>query len=316
MWLSLAARTKQTYASAWKSYNTFCITFSLHTIPITEYKLIHYVTHMATTKIAHQSIQVYISGLAFHGQMYGAPFKISDMSNLYHVMRGIKRSQGNSCTKAKRIPITIRHMQQIHKYLIMVYPNVDGKMVWSAVTLAFFGLLRSSEYTSPTAHTFTESTLRFSDITLTSNRLFIHVRVSKTDTFRQGTVVRLFSLNSILCPVAATSTCIQTIGVRQGPIYTFQNGSFLTRTWMAGFLQTVFPFIQNINTHSFRIGGATAASTQGIPDNIIQTMGRWSSDCYRQYIRVSDQELCDYQRRMVMETNDITIFNSHTLSSI
>ena len=38
-------------------------------------------------------------------------------------------------------------------------------------------------------------------------------------------------------------------------------------------------------THSLRIGGATALYAQGATPMVIRTMGRWSSDCYRLYVR-------------------------------
>ena len=41
------------------------------------------------------------------------------------------------------------------------------------------------------------------------------------------------------------------------------------------------------SSHSFRIGAATTAASAGIPDRTIRTLGRWSSDCYRRYIRLS-----------------------------
>ena len=267
---------------------------------------------MANRRLAHQSLQVYLSGLSFYSRMFRAPLKITEMHNLYHTSRAIRRSRGNSLTRIKGLPISIR---QILTYIRVVYPNKDGKMLWCAVTMAYFGLLRSAEYTSPTHNQFSHSTLLLNDITLCINRVFINVKISKTDPFRQGAIVRLFRLNSLLCPVSATSTYLHTLTSHQGPLFQFQNGSFLTRNWMAGFLKSVFPFTNNINTHSFRIGGATAASSQGIPDTIIQIMGRWTSDCFKKYIRVSDQELCDYQRRMTIEAKDITIWDSDTLSS-
>ena len=37
--------------------------------------------------------------------------------------------------------------------------------------------------------------------------------------------------------------------------------------------------------HSLRIGGATALFQAGADPLVIRTMGRWSSDCYRLYVR-------------------------------
>ena len=43
-----------------------------------------------------------------------------------------------------------------------------------------------------------------------------------------------------------------------------------------------------LDTHSFRIGGATAAFAAGVPESAIQLLGRWSSDAYRAYLRIPD----------------------------
>ena len=46
----------------------------------------------------------------------------------------------------------------------------------------------------------------------------------------------------------------------------------------AGFQPTAYA------SHSFRIGAATTAAAAGLPSWLIQTLGRWSSDCYKNYI--------------------------------
>ena len=45
--------------------------------------------------------------------------------------------------------------------------------------------------------------------------------------------------------------------------------------------------------HGFRMGAATTAARVGIPDNMIKTLGRWSSEAYRLYIR-SKKNFCNF----------------------
>ena len=64
---------------------------------------------------------------------------------------------------------------------------------------------------------------------------------------------------------------------------------YLVRADIVTCLRRCFPGARNINTHSFRIGGASAAASAGIPDSQTQILGRWSSDAYRRYLRLSDK---------------------------
>jgi hypothetical protein len=47
-------------------------------------------------------------------------------------------------------------------------------------------------------------------------------------------------------------------------------------------------------THSYRIGGATALFAQGADPTVIRTMGRWSSDIYRLYVRACFDRCCQW----------------------
>ena len=76
------------------------------------------------------------------------------------------------------------------------------------------------------------------------------------------------------------------------------NGTFLTRRQLVVLLNLALPHIPDINTHSFRIGGASAALSSGASDSMIRSLGRWTSDCYLRYLRISDNDIHDFQTRI------------------
>ena len=49
-------------------------------------------------------------------------------------------------------------------------------------------------------------------------------------------------------------------------------------------------------THSLRIGGATALFAQGATELVIRTMGRWSSDIHRLYVRACFEQCCAWTK--------------------
>ena len=188
----------------------------------------------------------------------------------------------------------------------------------SACTLAFFGMLRSSEYTSPNNTTFlSNSTLQVTDISFSPDLSFVSILIkhSKTDPFRHGCTIRLAAVSSDLCPVAALLRYLRYRHYSVGPLFVFQSGIYLTHHHIVTLLRDALPHVSNINTHSFRIGGASAASSAGIPDSLIQVMGRWSSDAYHRYLRVSDVTVRDVSVRMSNSSVLHRFWDSDTVSS-
>ena len=67
------------------------------------------------------------------------------------------------------------------------------------------------------------------------------------------------------------------------------------------------------STHSLRIGGASALAAAGVPDYIIQTMGRWKSLAFLLYIRLASSaynaalaSMCDSATLSVSDLRRIT----------
>ena len=65
-----------------------------------------------------------------------------------------------------------------------------------------------------------------------------------------------------------------------------------TRALMAAIGENPLEF----GTHSYRIGGATALFAMGADPTVIRTMGRWSSDCYKLYVRACFSRCADWTR--------------------
>ena len=53
----------------------------------------------------------------------------------------------------------------------------------------------------------------------------------------------------------------------------------------------------HFGTHSLRIGGATSLFAAGADPTVIRTMGRWSSDIYRLYVRACFERCCEWTKR-------------------
>jgi hypothetical protein len=241
-------------------------------------------------RVGHDSIKVYLCGVQFYSIMAGFPQLIADMTKLQYVLRGIKMSQRNDFRRSNRAPVTIAQLRRILLNIRSNYPARDAHTLISAILLAFFGLLRVSEYTSKWVSRYEEdATLMISDISVDmSNRIIhVHIKVSKTDPFRQGVTIRISATNNDLCPFTALTSFLQVRGSAFGPLFTFGNNSYLTRNHVTRLLKSNFPE-SCVNTHSLRKGGASALAALGVPDYVIQLLGRWKSDAYRKYINFPD----------------------------
>jgi hypothetical protein len=68
------------------------------------------------------------------------------------------------------------------------------------------------------------------------------------------------------------------------PLWLLSSGEIPTRNWFLSRLRTLFPD-ERIAGQSLRSGGATRLAEDGMPENLIQATGRWTSESFRIYIR-------------------------------
>lgn len=221
---------------------------------------------------------------------------------LQRVLRGVKRFQGSSA--ARRLPITDSLLLVIHQALD--FTSVDHHAFWAACMLGYFGFLRAAEFTVPNLASFSSAIhLSVADIAVDSRQLptclRVHIKASKTDPFRQGCHIHIGRGRAPLCAVDAVLAYLALRGDTPGPLFLLAEGRPLSRAVLTDWLRQILSSAGiegNFSSHSFRIGAATVAARNGIPDHQIQALGRWTSNAYQLYIRTPSEALASLSSQL------------------
>lgn len=170
----------------------------------------------------------------------------------------------------------------------------------TAFKVAWAGFMRLGEitYTDPKkrADSFKDLHLICSDITFSENDQYATLRRlkrSKTDTNHIGVLIMLAATNQPTCPVTALRWLF-THNPQQphAPLFAYNNTAFSRRYVIDKLRARLIAFgisLSHYTGHNFRRGAAQHASDNGILDEDIQKLGRWSSDSFRLYFTTSAQ---------------------------
>jgi len=186
----------------------------------------------------------------------------------------------------------------------------EDLMFETACVVAFFGFLRCGEFTvngvfDPTVH------LCVNDMVISHDCILLTLKQSKTDPFREGITIRLFKLDTVICPY---NLCYRYMQARlrlssssYGPLFVIQHRGILTALTRSTFISKLKHILECVglnskayNGHSFRIGAATTGGSVHLQDSVIKLLGRWSSDAYCTYIRTP---LCTIKEAQVALAN-------------
>ena len=303
----LADSTRRSYASGQRKFFNFCAQLGkLHPngtpSPTDEWTLCLFATFLAGS-VQHSSIKVYLSAVRSLHIEEGFPDPLVNCLHLQRVIRGIKRIQGSP--EAQRLPITSDTLMIIFRSLDL--STFDHCMFWAACNLAFFGFLRSAKFTVPNLASFSPALhLSIGDISVDSDTnpscLRVRIKASNTDPFRKGCFVHIGRGRFPLCALQAVLAYLAVRGNSGGPLFFFQDGRPLSRAVLTARLREILAgagVAGNISSHSFRIGAATVAARNCIPDHLIQALGRWSSNAYQLYIHTPSKTLASLSLHLV-----------------
>ena len=168
------------------------------------------------------------------------------------------------------------------------------KTIVAAATVAFFFMLRASEYVrtaaraAPMPHVLRQRHVSFARggsavpwrQRASTDEVILVVRSSKTDQAGQGTALNLFATgHPVLCPVRAMASVSRPSGRNDDlPVFLRADGEPVTRDQMGRAAKRAAVGTgrdpARYSTHSFRSGGATALVAQGISVAAIKRLGR------------------------------------------
>jgi hypothetical protein len=282
----------------------------------------------------------YISAVRFMLQNCGVGVSsIFDHSLLASTKTGaeLRYRSEHPVRDSHKLPMTCSMILRSRKY---VSSDVKGKMAMVAMELAFVGLLRISEYIDTKKKNVKQHFIRGGDVLFhfrnsttgatrtirapdawkekTSAKvqsMTFTVPSAKNDAY--GTGYR-FSFDSTDTSQPDIAFCIVTdmYDLARETQPTLSDPFFSSKGTIQLDYDTMHQFIRRsaknqgldptkYSPHSLRIGGATALAAQQVPDSTIQTLGRWKSLAFLQYIRVSTMMLQIALRKMV-DPNSVT----------
>ena len=242
-----------------------------------------YIAKLHLDGLASSTITSRISALKFHCKKKNIPGEL-DSILVKTMLKGVRNLEYEKTVMPRKEGCTIDQLERIITLANVIYPGYEATMLSSMFSLAFFGFMRVSEY----ALTAAGHTIKFNDCKVTKEELRIIIPSSKFNRKRATVVLHSYPASSKICPVKCfrryrklrptTTSSMLYLLADSTPLSSLDASQYLkSLTDAAGFF--------GITSHSFRIGGATWAASQGWSDASLRAHGRWQSDAFLQYVR-------------------------------
>lgn len=288
---SVSANTKGTYKCGLEKFRNFRQTYRLldnWPVPIAD--LLSFIAYLSWQGLKASTVSTYIASLSYTHKVNG----FTDTTTSFLVVKakeGLTRTQGGRPADI-RSPITLPMLTKlIHNLQFVCNNRYEQALFTAAFALAFFGLLRISEFTSPTSKQASPKALQLLDVTLNPAFMKVLIRWSKTDQRGMSVPLHIPCHAASYCPVRSMQNYLHQRPRSEGTqLFIHSNLRPLTRFQFNAVLKRSLHFADipsHIRSHSFRIGGATYLSQQGLSDTKIMAMGRWKSGVFSRYIRLS-----------------------------
>jgi hypothetical protein len=305
----MAESTQRTYHNQWRWWELFCKRRGIDPIRIVneqqrdqeENLFLDFVVHCAANvPRSAPTIKTRLSAIRAHHATLGLPDPLAGMRRVDLLLQGYARLRG---APQRRHPVTPRMLRWIRTGL-RVENNLNDAVLWAALLLGFFFLLRASEYLAPEVETSSAKGIRGSDLVARSggtpvesyanaDEVVLTIRGSKTDLLNEGHRRNHFRVDGELCVVEALEH-LQRLApersttAKEEYLLKWRDGRPVTRA------QIQAPLVQaatalggdptRMGTHSLRFGGASALWSAYRDSAVVKRWGRWASEAFHGYL--------------------------------
>ena len=277
---ALSSASTKNYDKNLKSFLLFSKQFKLSKagFPLNVGQVILYLSHLQLQGYASSTIVSTLSSLNYFQKIRGFP----DLNSHFLLTKFLTGMSKSSPSVDARLPITPAILRQLVSSVIQVSKSSSETILFQAMlSLSFFAFFRPGEVTS------SPNNLSFQQIQFSKHKVLI--TFTKFKHYHGNSVTIAINKQPHTCPVALLSKYISARGTHSGPLFCFQDGSPISYSYY----RNVFTLLQSFTSlgskyhlHSLRIGAATHAASQGIPEETIKRMGRWHSQAVLKYIRI------------------------------
>ena len=233
----------------------------------------------------------YLYGLQHFSLIKGHGDPLASSKLVKKMLRAIQASDATP-KRAKR-SVTFNVLRRLKRFFD--FHLHDHRCLWAMFCLAVTLLLRIGEAVPRSVNA--EYTLRRRDWSGgASASLFL--RKSKCDKAGAGILLRCPNVSGKdVSAVGAMAVYIKESTVLLAPhqpLFVLSNGKPLTRGVVVSTLRQAADLAglgDGWDGISFRKGGALSLALAGVEDRVIKGLGRWTSTCFKRYIRLTDAEV-------------------------
>ena len=277
----LASSTITSYDFAWKTFAFFCMSVSLPLLPVHISTVCAFICFCKDVKNwSLPYIRSLLAGVQFNVRCYDPSFpSLFSHHSIKLILKGIAKA--STPVSDNRRPITLSILHSLISALRsgMFTPYIDS-LLESTFLLAFYGFLRSGEFTTPSFSFNPEKDLSLGDLVFHPDYYLLSLKHSKS---KGACSVIIARTKTPFCPYIAMLKylSLRSSSFQAGPLFLTPDYKPLSKAWFINHLKLVLLKCRippsQYSGHSFRIGAATSAASQGISTASLQQLGRWSS---------------------------------------